>query len=172
MFLLKRFFFLIDIIYEKIVITFASLAFLFIIFGIFVEVISRYLFGISRGMIAENVVILYLICAFLVAGLVTKREEQIGVSLCSNIIEKGPYGKNIKKIFTIIIYLGEILFSLVLIYSGIINFFIKYRSRTTSIFSYVIPSWMYHLSLPIGMFFVLMYCLRDVVKLFSEQGDI
>lgn len=168
--LLRKIYSLMDIIYEKIVTVFGTLTLFLIALGIFFEVVTRYFFGVSHGTISENVVIFYLLVVFLGAGLVTKEKRNVCVTLFSNMVERSPNG-NFKRIYKIILGLGEAVFALILIYTGIINTIIKYNSRASSIFPYVIPYWIYHLSLPVGMFFVFFYNIRQIKELFTNTNN-
>jgi len=165
--LLRKLYSLIDIIYEKILTVFGELALLLIAFGAFFEVVSRYLFGVSHGMVSENILILFLLVVFLCAGLVTKKEQNVCVTLFSNMVERRS-NDNLKRIYKIILSLGEVVFALILIYTGSISTIIKFNIQTFSIFSYVIPCWIYHLSLPVGMFFVLFYKFKQIKELFTN----
>jgi len=164
--LLRKLYSLIDIIYEKVVTVLGELLLFLIALAIFFEVVSRYFFGVSHGMISENVVIFYILLVFLGIGLVTKEKKNVCVTLFSNIAERNP-NDNTRKIYKIILSLAEIFFALILIYTGIISTIIKFKSPTHSIFSYVLPTWIYYLSLPFGMFFVVFYKLKQIKELFA-----
>jgi len=165
--ILKKVYYLIDIMYKMIIVIFGELALFLMACGVFFEVISRYFFGISHGMISENLVLLYLLAVFLSAGLVTNKEQNVRLTLFSDRVERNP-NENFKRIYKIILSVIEVVFALIMIYVGIIDTIIKFSSRATSIFSYVIPYWICYLSLSVGMFFVLIYKIKQIVELFTN----
>jgi C4-dicarboxylate transporter DctQ subunit len=146
---------------ETVMVYFGNSLLLLITLMIFVEVVSRYVFGVSHAMIEENCQIFFLWMVFLCAGKVTKEDKHISISLIPLLVEKTD-NRRLIQAYNIILHLPTIVFAIILLLTGLLNVIQKKAAGAVSCFEYVFPYWIYHLSLPAGAVLLIYWEIRKI----------
>jgi C4-dicarboxylate transporter, DctQ subunit len=126
----------------------ASVCLLAIGSAIFVEVITRYVFGRSFGQIPENAIILFVWVAFLALPKVTSERRHIAITLVPELLARRPRARIALECVNHVLVL---VFAAVFLYSGAANALTVKGSGVASQLPYVIPAWIFPLALPVGM---------------------
>jgi C4-dicarboxylate transporter DctQ subunit len=159
---------IIDKLTENLMVYFGNTLLLLITLMIFIEVVSRYIFGVSHGMVEENCQIFFLWVVFLCAGKVTKEDKHISISLIPLLIEKKG-NKRVERAYNIILHSSTILFAIILLYTGTLNVIQKKAAGAISCFEYVFPYWIYHLSLPVGAVLLIYWEIRKIKDICCQK---
>jgi len=131
--------------------------------AVFVEVVTRYVFGIAHGQTQEYCVLFFLWIVFLMAGKVTKEEKHIIIGLLpDNLARAGRL--RAKSALNIYISLTLIAFGVIFLYVGVPDVSIYYKSAYHSTLEYVPYYWTNHLALPVGCAILIYYGIRKLIK--------
>lgn len=138
-----------------------SNCFLLIITGlVFVEVISRYVFGTSHAFTEEFSKTLMVWFVYLIVGVVMQKHGHVAVDLLPTRI-KGVKGKSI---LNIIICSLVLLFCIVVFIAGVQTVAILKASGGVPPTEFGIPLWIVALCLPIGLIFLIFYTTTDLIS--------
>ncbi|HPQ43238.1 MAG TPA: TRAP transporter small permease subunit [Syntrophales bacterium] len=148
--------------------TVVSSVFILVVTGlVFVEVISRYVFGKSFSQISEYSIFLFVWMVFLMMGKVLKEKRHISIALLPDYLESKRMWRS-KGIVNIYINTTIVLFSVVYLYLGILDTIVYYRVGYHSTLDYVPFYWIWHLAFPIGLFVLLFYSVRGLISSIKE----
>lgn len=134
---------------------------------VFGEVNSRYLFGKSFSQISEYSIFLFVWMVFLMMGKVLREKKHISIGLLNDYFDNRRMRRS-KGILKIYINATIVLFSIVYLYFSILDTIIYYKVGYHSTLDYIPFYWIWHLALPVGLFFLLFYSVKELVSSISE----
>jgi len=128
---------------------------------VFIEVITRYGFGVSHAMAAETSKYFLIVCAFLLAGVFVRRDEHFCIVVVVNYL-KGKT-KKICRAITIIVNLTVSILIFAMSFTIVIH---DYQTQSlTESFTFKIW-WLHFSSLIIGLGFLSFSCIVEFLKFF------
>ena len=130
---------------------------------IFVEVITRYFFGISHGQVSEYCIFFFLWLVFLMSGKVLREKRHINISVLSEkLVNAGKL--RTKAVLDIYISITLLVFGVTHIYLGILDVASYKAIGYRSTLDYVPHYWIWHLALPVGALFLCYYAIRELIQ--------
>lgn len=129
---------------------------------VFIEVITRYGFGISHGQAQEYCILFFTWLVLLMAGKVTKDKKHIVIEFLPDRLANA--GKpRAKAIVDIYISLTFIIFGVMFLYFGVTDTILYEASGYRSVLPYVPYSWIRHLALPVGSAVLIYYGIKELI---------
>jgi len=160
---LKRIEKTVDNIIDHAIVGICNCLLLTVVAAIFVEVITRYVFGLSHGQVLEYCTFFGLWIGLLSAGKLTRENFHINVSLFPDILTRRGRVKA-RAILDIIIHLSVLVFAVMALYFGTVTVVLVKASGSVMILPYVPPYWLYSLSLPVAGVFLIYYEIKKTIQ--------
>lgn len=161
--ILRRIDRVLDTVFDNAVVWVANILLYIILVIMFVEVITRYVFGISHVLSLEYCVFFGLWMGFLYTGKLTRDRFHIAITLLPDTLAKRQRVRA-GAIVDLVIHLSMVGFAVLAIYFGVINTITLYTSAMGTVFPYTPRYWLYSLVLPVFGFFLLYYEAREIVR--------
>lgn len=131
--------------------------------AVFVEVITRYVFGFAHGQVQEYCILLIVWAVFIMAGKIVREDKHIIIGLLpERLISAGKL--RAKGALDIYISLTLIAFGVVFLYVGVLDTQVYYKSGYHCNLDYVPSYWINHLALPVGSAILTYYGIRKLIK--------
>ena len=132
--------------------------------AIFVEIITRYIFGISHGQVLEYCTFFGLWIGLLSAGKLTRENYHISISIVPDTLTRRSKVRA-RAILNIAIHLSVLVFAVMFLYFGAVAALIVKASGSVMILPYVPPYWLYSMSLPVAAVFLTYYEIKKIVQI-------
>lgn len=140
----------------------AALTFLMTII-IFIDVIGRYFFGVSRGQIQEYAVFFFVWVVFIMAGVALKEKRHIYIGLLPDSLAKRGRLRA-KAALEIYWSITVVALAVSFLYFGMVATSAVGASGMRSTLPHVPPYWLKFVALPVGMGFLFYYSVRELVQ--------
>lgn len=130
---------------------------------IFIEVITRYVFGFAHGQVTEYCVLFFVWIVFIMAGKVTKEKKHIVIGLLpERLVRAGKL--RAKGALDIYISITLLVFGAIFLYVGVLDTAVYKASGYHSTLEYVPYYWTRHLALPVGAVFLIYYGVKELIQ--------
>jgi C4-dicarboxylate transporter, DctQ subunit len=154
---------------ERVETAFGNVVIAIMSIGVFLEVVSRYIFGSSHSVLEEFNPIMLVWLTFLTVGILTKRDRHVRMDIIrGKVSEKG------KNVLDLIGYAAEIILIGFIGVTGVLEVKLLYELGTVSATDVAYPMYLAALCVPIGCAFILVHALEEFIKtvmsLQSEKG--
>ena len=148
---------------ERIVVIASNVSLIAIIVFVNIEVVTRYIFKSTWLWCEPFSKWLLPWLVFVSLGFVFKKKKHISVTfLVRKIIERWPNG------FELYVCLGTLIFSLFLIWGGIVSVMHLQGSGILAV-EYPFPRWIVYLSVPIGAALLIFHVIERIVKIMYTE---
>ena len=152
-----------DRVLDLIVVSAVNIILFAITIAVFVEVITRYVFGFAHGQVQEYCVLLLVWIVFIMAGKIVREDKHIIIGLLpERLVSAGKL--RAKGALDIYISLTLIAFGVMFLYVGVLDTQVYYKSGYHSTLDYVPYYWIRHLALPVGSAILTYYGIRKLIK--------
>jgi len=153
----------VDKILDRSVVSFTNVLLFATSIAVFVEVVTRYGFGLAHGQVQEYSILFFVWVVFLMVGKVTREKKHIIIGLLPERLELA--GKlRAKSALDIYISVTLIAFGVIFLYVGALDTAIYKATGYHSTLEYVPYYWIRHLALPVGAAFLIYYGIRELVQ--------
>lgn len=139
---------------------FVSGVFLLLILAfVFIQVISRYIFEASHGLMEEFSRWFQIWLAYLMIGVVEKRRRHIAIDILPSRLS----GK-LKIILMIVISIANLIFAIILFWAGIELTQLLRQTGVLSQTGIPTPMWIVRLCVPLGAIFLAFFCIEHLIN--------
>lgn len=130
---------------------------------IFIEVVTRYLFGFAHGQVQEYCVLFFMWVVFIMVGKVTREKKHIIIGLLpESLVRAGRL--RAKAALDIYVSLTFLAFAAMFIYFGVLDTIVYIKTGYCGTLRYVPQYWAWHLALPVGAVLLLYYGARELIQ--------
>lgn len=153
---------LIDSVAEKVIISIFMITMSILIF---IQVISRYVFGDSVTWTEEVSRYMFIWLIFLTMGIGFKENKHIGIDI---VLDRCPPA--LQKVISQFVYILVFSLSVLLTYEGIllVQQMAKFGQTSANL---QIPMWFVYLSLPVGFLLTALRLIQTSIRLWKTQGE-
>jgi len=139
--------------------------------AVFVEVVTRYGFGIAHGQVQEYCILFFVWIVFIMAGKIVREDKHIVIGLLpESLVRAGKL--RAKSALDIYISVTLIAFGVIFLYVGVLDTTVYYESGYHSIQKHVPYYWTRHLVLPVGSAILIYYGIRKLIKDIHSFGQL
>jgi len=131
--------------------------------AIFVEVVTRYVFGFVHGQVQEYTVLFFMWVIFIMMGKVARENKHIFIGLLPEYLDRTGKVKP-KKFLDVYISLSFLAFAIMFLYFGVKDTLIYIKTGYCGTLNYVPEYWVWHLALPVGAFILIYYSIRQLIQ--------
>lgn len=132
---------------------------------ILVEITTRYFFAVSRSYMEEIPKYSLPIIAFLMMGILLKRQSHIAVDIIPTVLKNKPKAMAGLRV---LIHLVTGLGAFGLLYASILITQFNYRSGRMTRMEFDIPAWTLYLGLILGAAILILYAIASMVQAFVQ----
>lgn len=129
----------------------------------FIEVISRYVFGAAHGQVIQYCILFSLWISFLMIGIVTKQDKHIVISLLPRQLVRAGRPRA-KAALDIYISITLVVFGAVFLHWGVLDTANYIASGIHYTLEYTPYYWTRHLALPVGSVILIYYGIRGLIQ--------
>ena len=145
------------------IVSIVNVLLLIITIAVFVEVVTRYVFGFAHGQVQEYSILFFVWIVFLMMGKIVREDKHITIGILpERLIAAGKM--RAKAALDIYISVTLIAFGIIFLYTGILDTIVYYKSGYHPILQYLPHYWTWHVALPTGSAILIYYGIRKLFK--------